>query len=161
VQAFGRVTLCEQEPPGSRATPCLGDKLCFSTPATQSGGVGSRTKQYVLVPALAAYGDAVTTCNTLHGSLLVLDSREEREQVAVVAASLSPNVPDYWLGLTRGKAGVWSWSSPLDPSEVWATDEPVNATGTHAYVDVHVGKIDSSLAHVAGDAETHFVICEM
>jgi hypothetical protein len=153
----GKVTLCEQEPPGHRTAPCMGDKVCFSVPSTLAGVVGGKTKRYVFVPSVITYADAVQTCGKLGASLLVYDSREEREEVAAAVASMAT---DFWLDLDRDKDAGWTWDSGLDASEVWGTNEPITRNGTHAYVVIGPGKLDSELAHVAGDSEQHYVICQ-
>jgi hypothetical protein len=151
----GKATLCEQEPPGHRTTPCLGNNVCFSVAATLGGP--PRTKRYVFVPSVLAYADAAKACASLGASIVVFDSREEREQVAAEVARMAD---DFWVDLVKA-GGTWGWDSGLDPSAVWAAGEPVSGNGTYAYVAMEPGRFDSELAHAANDAEPHYVVCQL
>jgi hypothetical protein len=149
----GKVTLCEQEPPGHRTAPCMGDKVCFSVAATLGGP--PRAKRYVFVPSVLGYADAVSACASVGASVVAFDSREEREQVV---AEVEPMAHDFWVALVLDQ-GHWGWDSALDAGEVWGDGEPVPGNGPHAYVRIEKGAVDSALVHAAG-TEPHYVVCQ-
>ena len=81
--AITRPTICEREPAGVRGQACGNDGICFTVAQT------SGEKTYLVAVSPADPETADTTCRFLDGgSLVVFDSREEREQLAheIVAA---------------------------------------------------------------------------
>jgi hypothetical protein len=101
-------TLCEREPLGERIYPC-GGLLC--TTLTITAG----RKRYVISQFPSTAAQANDLCRTSYdgGSLVMLDSNEEREQLVRELVSRLPVPPlpealEVWIGLSL-KDGVWTW----------------------------------------------------
>jgi hypothetical protein len=150
----GPVTVCEREPLGSRASPCDGGR-CVDVPRTQG------TKRYVLVTTPATASAAASACKAFAaGSLVVFDTREEREQVGREVARLLPRdgtpASTFWIGLSS-QGGAWRWDDGRPAAAVppvWGDFEPrPGASAARAYVELGPpDDYDTSLAHADGDA---------
>jgi hypothetical protein len=146
--------LCESEPAGHHFASCDGGgDTCIDLVITHG------RKQYVFVNHKSTADDAAAYCATLgRGTLVVLESRDEREQLWHELAALGAS--QVWIGLTRGDAGTWTWSDGMEPDATlpypspWAILEPAN--GTHAYLDLRPG-IDDTLAHSTPAMQLPFV----
>jgi hypothetical protein len=145
--------ICESEPTGHHFTSCDGGgDTCIDLVLTHG------RKRYVFVNRTDTAADAEAFCATLGGSLVVLESRDEREQLWRELVALG--VSQAWIGLSRSDAGVWTWSDGTGPDASipypppWAILEP--AAGTHAYLDHRPG-IDDSLAHSTPAMELPYV----
>ena len=165
-------TICEREPPGTRAFPCNVGNYCFDISATFG------TKHYLYSPLKLTASIAETTvCNVLGGdggtsgtgSLVVFQSREEREQVWYVLNHLPGGAvapPEFWIGLSskQGADGgaitplVWTWDDgePLGsgtggPPIPWGDHEPKSTKPGYAYSADTAGNYDSQLAHAQDD----------
>jgi hypothetical protein len=160
--------VCEREPPGSRATKCLTDSFCFSVLASP--------KHYVFTPdallpeAAEAACRAVTDAGT--PSLVVFDSRAEREQVVYELNQIGTFQGievqgQFWIGLSvglqAGDAGAdWVWddhtsASPLSANphpSVWGDHQPTNAPPpARAYINtLQDNGYDNGLARAAAES---------
>lgn len=153
--------VCEREPLGSRARYCNGP-LCVQVVRT----IASR-KRYLYVATAVRSDEAVAACDGLGGRLVVLDTREEREQLVLelTRAGVLSAKPAFWIGLRRSSPGpagpsercggdggppVFRWEDcapegVLRPS-VWGDGEPKAKGPARAYLSVG-GGYDSQLAH--------------
>jgi hypothetical protein len=137
--------LCEREPLGRRGQSC-GGAICFTLPATAG------TKTYVLDLTGATPAAAARTCaNYPSGSLVRLDSEEEREQLGrevdkfLVAAP--PLASTFWIGLAS-TGGQWRWvdGEPVEARPaIWGEGQPVSS-GVHAFLRMREGDVDTHLA---------------
>jgi hypothetical protein len=151
-------TLCEREPPGSRAIACNGG-ICVTLAAT--------SKKYLYVPTESAADDARAFCQSLpSGNLVLLDSREEREGlVRELARFIGPGEEvDFWIGLGVGEAGAFLWDDGRTESarpSAWAIDAGAPGASARAFIAVQ-GKnpIDQGLAHVDVASSTYPFVCE-
>ncbi len=146
--------VCEREPVGQRIYFCGGPN-CTDLPAT----FGS--KRYVLPTELVTGTDAVAVCAP-YGSLVMLDSAEEREQLVRELVTRYPAPQTIWVGLTvRAGVSIWDDGDAGRPAP-WANDEP--ATDGRAFLsiaDPQVITFDTQLAHVDGDpAARRLVVCQ-
>jgi hypothetical protein len=168
-----RQTICEREPVGSRARAC-GANVCLSVAATES------SKRYVVIGSpvtnVGALGanDAVIACSAAGGRLVVLGSREEREQLGKELGAYFGGTPSAWIGLSDTD-GTWGWDGPdaggMSPLP-WGAGEPALITGDagtvsvgRAFVALDVTQLDSELAHAANAADgggaQHAALCEI
>ncbi len=145
--AFGRFTICEREPPGTRTAACGDGRACFTVAAT--------SKRYLLGSAPVSAASAAAFCESLGAGvrLVVFDSPEEREQVgyeisrqAVVGPDTSP-ARDFWIGLTSD-GGAWGWEPRLA------------SAGARAYVIVEDDTVSSGLASAASPSDVHYALCQ-
>ena len=155
-----RSTVCEREPPGARAQDCIGG-FCFSLPQTHG------QKTYLVAVSAADPDTAALTCGGLDGgSLVVLATSQEREQLAHEIVLRYPNeTPELWIGLVDD-GGVWSWEDGVAADAAtgrplpWGNAQPKAGAGARAFVRVGVGAYDTQLAH-ADDAKTpRLYVCQ-
>jgi hypothetical protein len=101
--------ICEREPTGRQSTVCEAG-VCIDLVVT------SGMKRYVYVRDVASPDDAEQRCHSLGGTLVVLQSRDEREQLWKELSRLpgggTPTV--IWIGLSVAAggspdAGPWVW----------------------------------------------------
>ncbi len=162
---FARQTICEREPLGSRARAC-GANVCLSVPATVSA------KRYVVVgdPVDAGLGanDAVLACSAAGARLVVLESREEREQLGRELGAYFHGASSAWIGLSDSN-GTWAWDAPggMTPPP-WGEGEPAATAGGigvgRAFIVVDGTRVDSELAHAGSTSdaggERHAALCQ-
>jgi hypothetical protein len=134
----GLHVVCEREPVGVHSKACEAG-VCIELVATQT------TKRYVYRASLATSEDAEADCRSLGGSLVVLESRDEREQLWRELSRLTLAQSRIWIGLspTRGAAVgdagadaalVWQWDDGTNAEAPdahplpWAIGEPAEAT---------------------------------
>lgn len=156
--------ICEREPPGSLSDPCAdftGTGGCVSLRGTKDSG-----KRYLFVSERATASEADTQCRKLSsGSLVVFESREEREQLMRELAEMTLPLPPsrFWIGLARSSdadAGwIWDDGTPATPSGIyplpWADSEPKPGIGVaRAFADRNLSSYDRQLAHVSDQATT-------
>jgi hypothetical protein len=158
---FGRLSICEREPIGTRTVPCS-QGACFTVAATTNAAT---TKHYVLFGVVADASAAVQACQTLGGQaqLVVFQSPEEREQVGYELGRQTVisdgGGRDYWIGL-GSDGGLWTWDGPGGiASPPWALNQPTDG-GARAYVIVQPGTLSSELAIVAGPEDEHYPLCQ-
>ena len=99
--------LCEREPVGVHWTTCDAG-ICIELVATHA------TKRYVYQDGLLPPEQAEAQCHALGGSLVVLQSRDEREQLWLELTRLPVAPSRIWIGLaadagTDAEAGSLSW----------------------------------------------------
>jgi hypothetical protein len=147
-------SICEREPPGSRAEPCTaGDSdpgdFCIQVVAT----LGTKTYEYH--PGGMDPNEAEQYCkghgSTPSTSLVVFDTPEEREQLVHELYHLPGGAPpptQFWIGLAQSD-NVWSWDDgqPIAsyPSP-WGIGAP-EPGGTRAYVVLAEAQPDTQLSH--------------
>jgi hypothetical protein len=128
---------------GTRARPCGNGLWCFTTAAT--------SKRYTLVANVAG-ASAPDACGALGGRLLVLGSREEREQIAAEIEHAVGDV-EAWIGLSTTGGGQWAWddgATGLAPASLWAVTQPSLVSGAgRAFLHLEAGVVDSELARTA------------
>jgi hypothetical protein len=146
-------TLCEREPIGTTAAACDGG-TCIDLLATRG------KKRYVYVATPAGPDAAAASCKQLPGgNLVVLESREEREQIWGELAQI-PNAnvnAGVWIGLSRpdAEAGFaeWSWDTGERLADnaypnPFGNNQPTRVVGAslRAYAQPNVNTVDSQLA---------------
>ena len=160
----GYRTICEREPAGVRAQACGNDGVCFTLPSTKG------TKTYLVVVSSADPESAAQACNSLDGgSLVVLGSRAEREQLAHEIYLRNPDVEQQlWIGL-NADGGAWTWedgvpvdldaSAPRPPP--WGNAQPASTTPARAYMRISSNAYDSELAYADdGGGAPRLFICQ-
>jgi hypothetical protein len=147
--------ICEHEPSGSTVHYCDAG-LCLDIPFTHG------QKRYVYMTRRATADLATQECAMQGGSLVVLQSRDEREQLWYeIAASRAPGLLpptgyalDVWIGLSFSN-GAWTWADDAGddayPSP-WTSTSPTDA-GTSAALEYSVSPtlFDTTLAQNAID----------
>jgi hypothetical protein len=137
--------ICEHEPEEAQLIPTTQGLFSFDLVSTYG------KKSYVyddLMPMTEANAEA--TCVTLGGTLVVLESPEEREQLWKQLSLTSAT--HVWIGLATTDGG-WAWGDEAgaDPDaypSVWAIGEPADGGTRRAYLaltDQH--PVDTTLAH--------------
>jgi hypothetical protein len=155
-----RTVVCEREPRGVRASYCAGG-YCFTVPAT------AKTKSYEVFVGQADPASAAATCAAIDGSLVVIESAEEREQLAQEIFSRDPTAVEQqlWIGLGRDGGGDWTWDDGIPTSArpaPWGNAEPdASSAGGRAYMRLRSGTYDTQLAHADdGLAAPRIFICQ-
>ncbi|HVH47041.1 MAG TPA: C-type lectin domain-containing protein [Labilithrix sp.] len=152
-----RTTLCEREPIGQRIYPC-GGLLCTT--------ISASSKRYVVWPSAETAEQARALCETTYdgGALVMLDTAEEREQLAREMGQRLPLPLEVWIGLSS-VGGVWQWDDG-DPTDShrrplpWGDGEPGSATG-RAFLHIADDRFDTQLARSDEDAgATRVFVCQ-
>jgi hypothetical protein len=160
-------TLCEREPVGSLHAECDAGE-CFDLVRTYGA------KSYVYVSQPASADEASAACHRMGGRLVVLASRDEREQLWHELWLLTVRPARFWIGLADvdpdgpGDDSTWSWDdgvaadAPDAYPSPWAEGQPILDGGIHrAFAGLSAGQVDQTLAFVNEDqAELPFV-CEL
>ncbi len=154
--------VCEREPSGVLSYRCAAG-VCFDLPWTFQPEGGPGTKHYVYVDRFRKADEAEQACVDGGGTLVVLQSRDEREQLWHALANMSPAIPiavpdSIWIGLSEGDAGwVWDDEAGIDAyATPWAS-APLADGGTRAnlsQVAASVQPIDNTLARNDQDPST-------
>jgi hypothetical protein len=146
--------LCEREPIGAQYASCEAG-TCLDLVATLG------EKRYVLVTEPTTAALAAQACASLGGRLVVLQSRDEREQLWLQLSRSAPLVSRVWIGLSLadggapGDAGIsrWVWDdgtaadAPDAYPPPWGDRQPVaNGTTSRAYLRALTGEVDDTLA---------------
>lgn len=160
----GVATICEREPVGQRSQSC-GGPLCTTLPSTAG------KKRYVVSISPATATQADEFCRSYPGgSLVVFDSREEREELAreirqLVPASQQNPVLTAWIGLAKTD-DRWQWADGVDSLDggrpaPWANTQPAPTGKGRAYMRLDVTAFDTQLA-IAGDDDSasRLFICQ-
>jgi len=160
--------LCEHEPVGRLSAFCDGG-ICFDLVWTYG------IKRYLYVSATASADDADSRCRAIGGKLVVLQSRDEREQLwnelgRLPAGIKAPSA--IWIGLalrdggSPGLASGWIWdddaSADAYPSP-WGEREPRQSNSRRAYLLNFTGPptiLDQTLARDLLDVNLSYV-CEL
>ena len=142
--------VCEREPIGAQYSQCEAG-MCIDLVVT------SARKHYLYVDTPAEPADAEAQCKAGGGTLVVLESPEEREQLWKQLKTLPAWPARFWIGLQRVQdpatgAALWVWDdgTPANalayPSE-WGDGEPSEPGATsRAYVRHVFQGIDDTLA---------------
>ena len=160
-KAPGTRTICEREPVGTDVRACDAGQYCIQVVATYM------KKRYVYQQAAVTADQAVKNCAAIGGRLVVLQSRDEREQLWRQLSMVAPIAPTaVWVGLSVADAGapdggttwVWEDGTVLDDSPnayppPWGDNEPhQNGSLTRAFMGYVMMSRDNTLAHnVAGN----------
>ena len=148
--------ICEREPTGRQSTLCEAG-VCIDLVIT------SGMKHYVYVRDVASADDAEQHCRSLGGTLVVLQTRDEREQLWKELARL-PGVPTplaIWIGLSvvdggSPEAGPWIWdddaAADAYPS-AWGDLQPFGRQ-TRAYLYQNGGATPQLLDDTLGRNDT-------
>lgn len=137
-------TICEREPLGRRGQAC-GGAICFTLPRT----AGEKT--YVLFASSEPPEIAAQTCRSYPGgSLVLLDSAEEREQLAREVLKFLPGeiATTLWIGLALNQ-GTWRWDDGAPESSrppVWGQNQPAGPGAGRAFLRMREGFVDTQLA---------------
>jgi hypothetical protein len=147
----GLSVICEREPVGTQARLCKAG-TCIDLVWT----LGTKSYVYGVVPLSAS--DAELTCAVLGGRLVVLGSRDEREQLWKQLSKLTVVPTALWIGLSQAGAaapgdggpdgaatadatatGPWTWDDDAAVSaypSAWAYARPTPAANhaTRAYL---------------------------
>lgn len=153
-----RTTLCEREPVGTRATICNGG-YCF-TLSTTAG-----KKSYLVSFLEGSLSQAVESCALLPaGSLVILDSAEEREQLAheILVHDDTVAQQDLWIGVVQD-GGTWTWEDgvPLASSPrplPWGNAQP--EAGVRAVMRLTATAYDTQLAHADDGGVPRLFVCQ-
>jgi hypothetical protein len=160
--AITRPTICEREPVGVRSQACGNDGFCFTVPQT----AGQKT--YLLSVSPADPDTADMTCRFLDGgSLVIFDSREEREQLAhELYARDSFRAQPVWIGL-HAEGGTWSWDDGVVATAdagrplPWGNGQPTSASDGRALITVgDQTAYDTQLAHADDSGAPRLFICQ-
>jgi hypothetical protein len=112
--------VCELEPAGRTSKPCEAG-ICIDVVKTYGA------KHYVYQPNHVRADDAKQACAALGGRLVVLKSRDEREQIWRELSRLAAPPSAFWIGLSQVSTGSYR----VAPS--WAWDDGTLADGPGAY----------------------------
>ena len=156
VGAFPVAVVCERESIGRGDGPCEAGTCIEIAPTSSS-------KLYVLSAKPASFTEAQTACNAMVGLLVVLQTPEEREELARALAGAK--VAAAWIGLSATVSDAWTWANGktlaskayIDP---WAEGEPAMKTGA-AYLKIDPSAYDTRLAHTDPLNATHPYVCEI
>jgi hypothetical protein len=148
--------ICEREPVGGYGAKCDGG-VCIDLVWTFG------TKRYVYVSTRLSATDAEAHCNALGGTLVVLQSRDEREQLWFEVAKLIP--PDaFWIGLSlRGGAWVWDDDAGVDTYVApWAEGQPgAGAQATLSQTTEQPQPVDDTLATSSAGTALRPSVCQI
>lgn len=148
--------VCEREPAGGRAEPCVGG-VCVAVSVTLD------QKTYLYVPTLATAAQAKASCATIGGRLVVFSREREREELAREIRALlpPPTLVEFWVGLSNEGNGEWRWDDGVREADrplAWASKEP-QASG-RAILRLS-GAFDTALLRSDGSPEaSHAYVCE-
>lgn len=165
--------VCEREPVGRLSTECDAG-ICIDLVATHGA------KRYVYVQDQVTADQARQACAAMAGRLVVLRSRDEREQLWRELSHLAAPPPAVWIGLSevstttvtiyrrRTPTLAWLWDNgqPVAayPSE-WGNGQPLSRTpgatvSTRAYLWQQPNE-DDTLAHTEATFQTLPYVCEI
>ncbi len=159
-------TLCEREPVGDRIYPC-GGLLCTTLQ------LNAGKKRYVVGTGKVSAEEAAEFCRGYKGgSLVMFDSREEREQLVREIAqrfqSGPADVVEFWIGLARPDGGAWTWDDGTSADDAgarpspWGENQP-SGNGTRAFLRIDDTSYDTQLARTDEDAppqEGRVFVCQ-
>jgi hypothetical protein len=138
--------VCEREPTGLQTQRCDGG-TCIDLPYTHA------EKRYVLLATKMGGDTAETQCEALGGTLVVLETRDEREQLWYALYRMGGTPGSFWIGLSE-QNGVWSWADDAGADAYpppWGNKQP-DGNGSRAYLqqdtsDMPPIPFDTTLAH--------------
>jgi hypothetical protein len=158
--------VCEREPVGSLQRACIDAGIsCIELAWTAS------SKRYVYfhnaAPPDGVDGSAEQTCASLGGSLVVLQSRDEREQLwKAVGATQAQS--ELWIGLSVPDGGTsWVWDDDASADAYpppWGIRMPREPGGSRAYLFQNGGTpaiVDDTLARNPGAPADFPFVCQL
>jgi hypothetical protein len=119
--------VCEREPTGVLSQRCDAG-VCIDLVWTHA------QKRYVYVGTKLDGDDAEKQCEALGGTLVVLQSRDEREQLWHELGHLGTIPGSIWIGLSE-VGGDWAWADDAGPDAYpspWGDKQPTG-NGSRAY----------------------------
>lgn len=159
--------VCEHEPEGVHSTACEAG-ICIDLVATYS------TKAYVYQASPLSWTDAEARCRGLGGSLVVLQSRDEREQLWLELSRLSIPPSRVWIGLSPGPvdagdagAATWIWDdgtsadAPDAYPSPWGVGEPAGPTPAFLSHSTTQPPVDDTLAVTDSTVHTLPYVCQI
>jgi len=160
--------ICEREPSGAHFR-CDGGVCGIDLVATH----GVKLYEYVASPATAT--DAAAACRRLGGRLVVLGSRDEREQLWHELGRLDPPPVRIWIGLALvggaaedgGPQWLWADDASADAPDArplpWGYAQPASGTSaTAAYARHQVpSTLDETLAYNGSPSDALPYVCEL
>jgi hypothetical protein len=167
-KAAGLRVVCEHEPDGVHSTPCDGG-TCIDLVATYA------SKSYVYESAPQTWTGADAHCRSLGGTLVVLQSRDEREQLWLELSRLrvSPVIQRIWIGLAPAPASaddpdasIWIWSdgtnanAPDGYPSPWGAGEPSRSAPAFLSHSASQPAVDDTLARTDPTPQTLPYVCQ-
>ena len=154
---FPLAVVCEREPVGATSHPCNGQTTCLDVRFTAGAS------RYLYFATAVPAQEASDSCKGLGGSLVVFETREEREQLAREMLTFLPKspIPKVWIGLSRVN-GAWTWANGLPVDKVpleWADNQPRG--GFWAAISVSESLYDTELATVDDGTTRLPYLCEL
>lgn len=159
--------VCEHEPDGVHSKPCEAG-ICLNLVATYGA------KAYVYQSSPLPWLDAEAQCRGLGGTLVVLGSRDEREQLWLELSRLSVPPPRVWIGLAPGagpsgdaSAPTWRWDdgtsgdAPDAHPPPWGVGQPAGSTPAFLYHSSTQPPIDDTLARTDSTIKTLPYVCQL
>jgi hypothetical protein len=136
--------VCEREPVGFQSERCDAG-TCIDVPYTHP------QKRYVFSSTKMGGDIAEGQCEALGGTLVVLESRDEREQIWYALKEMGGTPGSFWIGFAE-QNGVWTWANDAAadayPSP-WGNKQPTG-NGSRAYLVQSLTPpvlFDTTLAH--------------
>jgi hypothetical protein len=158
--------VCEHEPDGVQSTACDAG-ICIELVATHA------TKAYVYQSVALEWTDAEAHCRALGGALVVLETRDEREQLWLQLARLSVPPPRVWIGLAptvdggEPDASSWLWddgtsaAGPDASPSPWGIGQPSGATPAFLTHSPTQPPVDDTLAHTDSTVRALPYVCQI
>jgi hypothetical protein len=157
--------ICEREPQGRLSRPCaaIDGGECFDLRFTHGA------KSYVYVKESVPAQVAEQQCESLGGTLVVLQSRDEREQLwkelqHVAGSGVQVSV---WIGLSQRDDGAdWIWADDASAdayASPWGDRQPRDG-GSQAFLYQNGGTpqaVDDTLAHVPANPLFAPYVCQV
>jgi len=161
-------TMCEREPVGRQWIACDAGAgvVCIDLVATRNA------ERYLLLPPMTADG-ARQACESLGGRLVVLQSRDEREQLWHQLSLLPAPPAKFWIGLSQATdagdgAAPWVWDdgtrvdAPDAHPSPWGRAEPIlDGLTSTAYLALYQAQPDDTLARNSEREVTLPAVCEL
>ena len=156
--------VCEHEPEGVHSTTCEAG-TCITLVATYD------TKTYVYESLPLAWTDAETHCHSLGGTLVVLASRDEREQLWLELSRLHAAPARVWIGLApaaspdRPDASIWIWDDGADAPDAhpspWGIGQPGRPAPAFLLHAATQPPVDDTLAHTDPTVSALPYVCQV
>jgi hypothetical protein len=155
--------VCEHEPEGVHSTTCEAG-TCIALVATYA------TKTYVYESPPLAWTDAETHCHSLGGTLVVLDSRDEREQLWRELSLLRVSPMRIWIGLApvtspdESDASIWTWDDGADAASrpsPWGIGQPARPAPAFLLHAPTQPPVDDTLARADPTIRTLPYVCQV